>query len=414
MLKYSSLFTLTMIVTVATGFAGEPESAGPIKPDIELIGVAEISGGEIDRSGRHQSLGGDFTDDMVGGFSAIEYFGSDDRYYLLSDRGPLDGAVDWACRVQVYKITIDTEQSPPVKLKLEETVLLTDAEGQPFVGAAAAIGNAGDQRHRLDPEGIRVGSNGHLFISDEYGPHVMEFSPDGKLIRELEIPARFCVQHPCCPSDEENKTNETGRSANRGMEGLAVSGDGKTLIGLMQSPLLQDCERTDLASKPNGLNCRMLECAIDGTSSRELLYHLDEESNKLNEALMVGEDSLIVIERDGAPGADARYKRLMLVSTNGASDISGLDQLPRLDVPAGVHPVSKSVLIDLLDPHWNLAGDKMPEKIEGLCFGPDLPDGRRTLLVGSDNDFVIDSPSLIYVFAIPKSQMAMSDIVAKH
>jgi hypothetical protein len=41
----------------------------------------------------------------------------------------------------------------------------------------------------------------------------------------------------------------------------------------------------------------------------------------------------------------------------------------------------------------------MPEKIEGLTFGEDLPDGRRTVLVGTDNDFESTADSLIWVFA---------------
>jgi hypothetical protein len=61
--------------------------------------------------------------------------------------------------------------------------------------------------------------------------------------------------------------------------------------------------------------------------------------------------------------------------------------------------VKKRVWLDLLDPRWGLAGAGMPEKIEGLTFGEVLPDGRRTLLVGTDNDFASASNSLIWVFA---------------
>ena len=42
----------------------------------------------------------------------------------------------------------------------------------------------------------------------------------------------------------------------------------------------------------------------------------------------------------------------------------------------------------------------MPEKIDGLTFGPNLRDGRKTLLVSTDNDFDSGSPSLIWVFAL--------------
>ena len=40
------------------------------------------------------------------------------------------------------------------------------------------------------------------------------------------------------------------------------------------------------------------------------------------------------------------------------------------------------------------------EKIEGVTFGPDLADGRRLLLVTSDNDLAPAADSLIYAFAI--------------
>jgi hypothetical protein len=47
--------------------------------------------------------------------------------------------------------------------------------------------------------------------------------------------------------------------------------------------------------------------------------------------------------------------------------------------------VKKELFIDLLDPALNLA-PTIPEKLEGLAWGPDLPDGRHVLYVTSDND----------------------------
>ncbi len=43
------------------------------------------------------------------------------------------------------------------------------------------------------------------------------------------------------------------------------------------------------------------------------------------------------------------------------------------------------------------------EKIEGLTWGPDLPDGRRLLYVVSDNDLVPKNPTQIYAFAIDEA-----------
>jgi hypothetical protein len=69
-------------------------------------------------------------------------------------------------------------------------------------------------------------------------------------------------------------------------------------------------------------------------------------------------------------------------------------------LPQGVRAVRKSELCDLLDPRFHLAGPKFPAKIEGLAFGPDLPDGRRLLLVTTDNDLKADVDSWIWAFAI--------------
>jgi hypothetical protein len=131
------------------------------------------------------------------------------------------------------------------------------------------------------------------------------------------------------------------------------------------------------------------------------LEPLDQSSNKLNEILAIDDDTFIVIERDGAAGVEATFKKIMLISTKNSTDISAMEKLPAKEIPVAVTPVTKRVLIDLLDPRWNLAGETMPEKIEGLAFGPRLSDGRRTLLVNSNNDFEAVNPSYFYVFAVP-------------
>ena len=43
------------------------------------------------------------------------------------------------------------------------------------------------------------------------------------------------------------------------------------------------------------------------------------------------------------------------------------------------------------------------EKIEGMAWGPDLPDGRHLLYVTSDNDLVPDGKTQIYAFAVDTS-----------
>ncbi len=69
-------------------------------------------------------------------------------------------------------------------------------------------------------------------------------------------------------------------------------------------------------------------------------------------------------------------------------------------MPSDITPVSKELFINLLSPEFGLAGATFPEKIEGLAFGPDLPDGRHVLVVSADNDFVAANPTRLFVFAV--------------
>ena len=45
-------------------------------------------------------------------------------------------------------------------------------------------------------------------------------------------------QHPI--GNDEITGNTVGRTANKGMEGLAITPDGRTLVGIMQTALIQD------------------------------------------------------------------------------------------------------------------------------------------------------------------------------
>ncbi|MEM7456796.1 MAG: esterase-like activity of phytase family protein [Planctomycetota bacterium] len=383
-----------MACSIATPAFADNES-GESYEAVTLIGVSEINGSGADLSGLLTPLSDGTPHNQLGGFSAIEYAGNGDLYYVLPDRGPKDGAVDYLPRFHTMRITIQPDAETPVQTQLVATQIFRNTSGQSFTGLASAFEPTFENAGRFDPEGIRVRNGGNIVVSDEYGPHVIEFDQSGNEVCRYDVPVRYLIENPGIDKPDENGKNTFGRSCNRGMEGLGITSD-QRLFGLMQSPLLQDSVR-DEEGKPKGLNCRMMQL---GAGPAEMLYHLDDESNKLNELLSIDGDSFLVIERDGEAGDEAVYKKIIRIETSGASDISGLETLPREEIPEGVSPVQKEVFIDLLNPRWGLTGEQMPEKIEGLCFGPDLADGRKTILVMSDNDFESANPSRLFVFAV--------------
>ena len=82
------------------------------------------------------------------------------------------------------------------------------------------------------------------------------------------------------------------------------------------------------------------------------------------------------------------HKRIYRISIAGATNVANL-ALTGNDLPAGVLPVSKVEEVDVLAQLRAAGATDIPEKLEGLAIGPHLADGRRLVLVGSDNDYSV-------------------------
>jgi hypothetical protein len=365
--------------------------SAPVAAEIKLVAKGAIPAKATDKSGLTDVLEDGTPHNRLGSCgSAIAYTGKGHRYVLMADRGPKDGTTSFQCRFQIFDISV-TKGEPTLKISLVDTKILKDESDRPFLGLSSAIDAAKPaQSLRLDPEGVRVGRGGSIFLSDEYGPFLYEFSPEGRRLRVLPVPKRFQPAHPHADPKKELTLNKHGRVPNKGMEGLAISPDGTKLYGAMQSPLIQDGGR-------KGKNVRILEVDLKSGAQREFLYPLESSKTALSEILAINDHEFLVIERTGA--SKTPVTKIVKIDIAKASDISKLDTLLVEELPEGIVPVAKAPFIDMRHPRWQLAGPDFPVKIEGLAFGPDLPDGRHLLLVTSDND-VGDMPTDFYAFAI--------------
>lgn len=287
-----------------------------IQAEITLIGSASIPGTSTDRSRLTTRARDGTPQNQVGGLSGVTYTGMGEEYMHIADRGPKDGASDYICRFHRMTIRVRPGQSPAVALDLTETTLLTNEKGERFVGSLDALApRKPSQSLRLDPEGIRLGADGKLFISDEYGPFLAEFNDKGQRIRGIPIPEPFQVKNPASkPEEELPPRNLRGRIPNRGMEGLAITPDGTKLYGILQSPLIQD-GGLDRENQRIGLNCRILEVDLASGKTREFVYPLDSPTNGVNEILAVNNTTFLVLERDSLPGKDARFKKVMWIDS---------------------------------------------------------------------------------------------------
>jgi hypothetical protein len=382
-------------------------SATSASATITFIGEGRIPGTATDQSG----LGGVLEDgvtpgNQVGGLgSAIAYTGFGNLYVATPDRGPADGTTSYIDRIYTIKLEVKRAGGGNFTIAptLVATRLMRDGK-RSFTGSAAAFDATNSSEGlRFDPEGVRVSACGRTaFVSDEYGPFIYEFDlVTGARIGSVALPNKFLIDVPSANGNTELSQNVSGRQANRGMEGLAISPDGTRLYGLMQSALIQDGALNASLGRI-GLNNRIVEINLVTGAIREFLYQLDKPNYGVNEILAVNDHEFLVIERDGNAGTAAGFKQIFKIDITDATDIRPVPALPTTGLPVGVTPVTKVPFLDLLAPAFGLAGASFPEKIEGLAFGPDLPDGRHLLIVTNDNDFIAAQPNRFLAFAIDR------------
>lgn len=381
-------------------------SSAPAEPAVELIATITVAADARDASGLSTVMGSGLRADTLGSMgSGIAYTGVGNRYLMVADRGPRDGADEFRCRwheVEIAPPGTGASAVSPWSFKVVSTTLLSDRDGVELVGLKTLLGSSSEGRgRRFDPECVRVlpsegGKPGDVLIGEEYGPRLVRFDrATGRAVREYALPGGFSVDSPRADAKDEIEANRRGRVTNNALEGLALSGDGATAYALMQGPLIQDGGK-------KGECLRLVEVDLRSGSTKQYVYPLIDDDHRTNEVLWMDGARFVVIERDNSKGAAAKSKRLRIADLAGATEIHGVESLPkkRKDLPATITPIATRDWVDLLalDPATAKAG--FPEKIEGLAWGPDLPDGRRCLLVTSDNDFLPDQPTYVWVLGV--------------
>ena len=190
--------------------------------------------------------------------------------YAQPDRGYVKSGVTTNYQPRLNRLALtfkpDTNGSSnqdQATLTLADTTLLTEADGTPLTGMDPSPTTVGTRagfpklpqvvngRLSLDAEGLVLLPDGSFFVCDEYGPYLYRFSAAGVLLGvirppEAAIPKRnlqdsFSSDSPAALQPAASPSQPTnGRENNKGLEGLSLSADGRTLYALMQSATRQD------------------------------------------------------------------------------------------------------------------------------------------------------------------------------
>ncbi len=236
----------------------------------------------------------------------------------------------------------------------------------------------------IDPEALRWRPDtGTLLWTTEgdvrrgFGPAFFESQRDGTLIREIPLPPLF----------HADPDRRRGPRDNLGLEGLALTSDGRHAWLAMENALIQDGPSPTLAA-PGG-PCRFTQVDLaSGKPSRQIAYVPDAipvrpllpgtyADNGVSEILMIDDHRMLVLERAYATGT-GNSLRLYEIDTRGATDTLPLERLS-----ADNHrPASKTLVAD-----FTTLGLTRLDNFEGMCWGPQRADGKRLLVVVSDDNF---------------------------
>src|SRR5262249_43090829 len=124
-----------------------------------------------------------------------------------------------------------------------------------------------------DSEGLVAMPDGSFWVSDEYGPYITHFNANGYELGRLT---------PYQNSPDNKFHNIIGylpavladRLTNKGMEGLTITPDGKTLVGAMQSALQTPDLGSTKASKVAAT--RIITVDLRTFKTEQYLYLLDD------------------------------------------------------------------------------------------------------------------------------------------
>jgi hypothetical protein len=365
-----ALAAVAALAAAATVGVSAGKGNGSKPPELEFLGQAIVATGTT------------FAGTSVGGLSSIAYDADRGVFYALSDdQGQLQPARFYTLRVDVSDGELEDGD-----VQITGVTTLRAPDGQPY-----PVGS-------LDPEGLTFAKNGELIVTSEgiaasgIAPWVRRYALDGSYLGDLPVPAAFLPTSPA-----------HGVRQNLGFEAAAVAGNGRRLLVGTEGALVQDGLPATLAG---GSAARILRYNLaTGRLERQYVYVTDPIAeppappsafavNGLVELLPFNDQFGLALERSFSVGAPdtGNTIELFFVAFPGATDVDGADSIAGLLGTA--KPVEKTLLLDL-----DALGLPL-DNVEGMTLGPKLPDGRRSLLLVSDNNFAPAQFTQFLLFAL--------------
>jgi hypothetical protein len=392
---------------VLTGLTATPSSAAvERRPELlaravlpaDTLAPGPVSGTAIG-AGPFNDRTPPFAGQPVQGFSALVEDGRRGRYLALSDNGYGAKANSADFLLRAHRLDVDFGSGT---VQVRGQLGFSDPRGlagQPLTRPDRQLTGAD-----FDPESIRRVADGTYWVGEEFGPSLLHFSASGELLSppvRFPVPQRLSayargrqlvtspdapelavaappaegVRPPLVPGpDAAQQANLPG---SRGIEGMALSTDGRTLYPSLEGALVDDPDQR-----------RRVVYAFDVATERfqrgTADLRLGAAGDAIGDLTASGPGTLLVIARDNAQGAAARTKDVLAVDVSrfrGYLPTTPLVDLLSLRNPQLVGGPAQPGTVGLGDPFG------FPfQTIESL-----LVQDRRTLVIANDNNYPFSS-----------------------
>jgi hypothetical protein len=302
---------------------------------------------EADFMGYSDALEGQsYRGTKVGGLSGLTYDHSRNVYYALADSG-VEGTP-----ARFYTLKAPLEEGRFADPVITGVTTLRNAQGEPFTG------------YNFDGEDIALTRGGDVLIASETEPSLRKFSLDGHLLAELPVPQKFLIE-----------PKGYGRD-NGTLESLALApNDDPSLFTANEQPLTIDGPNSSEESRP----LRILRYEVGGSSGvfepTQEFFYPTEPGASVGAIAALSERELLVLEKE--------TRQIFRLSLDEGSNASGEETL----AAPGAEPLEKELLVDLDYCEMPSDAEQSYGHLEGLEVGPELPNGRRMLLLQTDDDF---------------------------
>ncbi|HEX6342984.1 esterase-like activity of phytase family protein [Umezawaea sp.] len=231
-----------------------------------------------------------FADQPVQGFSGVVR-NDDGTFEVLSDNGYGSRATSADFLLRIHRIAPDFASGG---VDVLGGVTLTDPRGLvpfPLTRPDRVLTGAD-----FDVESITRVADGGYWLGDEFGPYLLHVDRAGRLLAApVPLPGVFAPENPAGPPN---------LGGSKGFEGLAQSPDGRFLYPLLEGTVTGDV--------PGTLRLSEFDLARGAYTGQGHRYRLGSPDLAIGDLVAVDRDRFLVLERDGAQGADALVKRIYL------------------------------------------------------------------------------------------------------